>query len=479
MKRISEGGAQAEAGLDAPGSRPGAPRSHTGPEIGSGLGASPVVRVVGGDGVHFELQDGRRVLDASNTGGPFGHRHPAMVDALRRAIEDPVVNEAWLWHGRGNAASLLRDVAFEFDPGWFGGVRFCLSGSEANDLALSLAQALTGRRGLATRERAYHGASGLSRDVTTQPQWHGGLSWADGRVDPVPRSVEVIELPAPIGERIGPVALDPPADLEAVRNAPVDLTSSAAVIVDYSQGGIYHSAGHQDGVAERAADAGALWIADEVVNAFGRCGRMFSFLGSGSRPDIVTLGKGLAGGASPAGAVVISSRIADAIERASWQSGGTFRAHTLMTAGIRAQLLATKELDLAARVAALDPLLESLLRDLASAHPAVRRIDGRGFHWTVELHGPDWRTWDGADPRPTPASAVQAKALEAGVLVSISGEQTSVFLAPPLVTKERDLRAMIEGLNVALEAADVLVPEATGARAVPLPPGLTRRAAGP
>jgi 4-aminobutyrate aminotransferase-like enzyme len=383
-----------------------------------------------------------------------------MVEALPRAIRDPVVNEAWAWRGREGAASLLRDIAFDFDPDWFGGVRFCLSGSEANDLALSLAQALTGRRGLAARERAYHGASGLSRDVTTQPQWHGGLSWADGHVDRVPRSAPVVELPAPIGERIGPVPPDSAADLEAVRHAPVDLTSSAAVIVDYSQGGIYHSAGHQDGVAERAAGAGAVWIADEVVNGFGRCGRMFSFLASGSRPDIVTLGKGLAGGASPAGAVVISSRIADTIAQASWQSGGTFRAHTLMTAAIQAQLTATRDLDLPGRVAALDPVLESLLRDLASAHPAVRRIDGRGFHWTVELHGPDWRSWDGADQRPTLASVVQAKALEAGVLLSTSGEQTSLFLAPPLIAEEGDLRAMIEGLHVGLKEADVLVPGA-------------------
>ena len=50
-------------------------------------------------------------------------------------------------------------------------------GSEANDVALSLSQALTGRQAIATRERAYHGLVGLARDVTVQPHWHGGWPW--------------------------------------------------------------------------------------------------------------------------------------------------------------------------------------------------------------------------------------------------------------------------------------------------------------
>jgi 4-aminobutyrate aminotransferase-like enzyme len=96
------------------------------------------------------------------------------------------------------------------------------------------------------------------------------------------------------------------------------------------------------------------------------------------------------------------------------------------------------------------------LREVADVHPSVRRIDGRGLHWTVELHGPDWRTWAGADAGPTPASIVQAKALDAGVLMSTSGEQTSVFLAPPLIAGEKHLRTIVDALDVALSAAERL-----------------------
>jgi 4-aminobutyrate aminotransferase-like enzyme len=143
----------------------------------TGLNAgSKAPQVVDGQGVFFQLADGRRVLDGSNTGGPLGHKHPAMVEAIRKAAETPVVNEGWSWIGRERAAEDLMRMAFGEEQDWVGAVRFCTSGSEANDMALSLAQALTGRAPLATRERAYHGLVGLSRSMTTQPHWHGGLA---------------------------------------------------------------------------------------------------------------------------------------------------------------------------------------------------------------------------------------------------------------------------------------------------------------
>ena len=132
--------------------------------------------VVGGEGVYFHLSDGRKLIDGSNTGGGLGHRHPAMVEAIRRAADTPVVNEGWTWVGREQAADDLMATAFKGEDDWVGAVRFCISGSEANDMALSLCQALTQRSALATRERAYHGITGLSRCMTVQPQWHGGLA---------------------------------------------------------------------------------------------------------------------------------------------------------------------------------------------------------------------------------------------------------------------------------------------------------------
>ncbi len=151
------------------------------------VGGKGPVRIVGGEGVHFILADGRRVIDGSNTGGPLGHQHPEMVDAIRRAATNPVVNDGWIWTDREEGARELFEIAFAGEESWVGAVRFFISGSEANDLALSLAQAITGRAAIATRERAYHGMVGLARDVTVQPHWHGGLALHSGGSRPVPR----------------------------------------------------------------------------------------------------------------------------------------------------------------------------------------------------------------------------------------------------------------------------------------------------
>ncbi|HWD76582.1 MAG TPA: aminotransferase class III-fold pyridoxal phosphate-dependent enzyme [Solirubrobacteraceae bacterium] len=411
-------------------------------------------RVVDGDGVHLILEDGRRVIDGTNTGAPLGHRHPEIVDAMQQAVRAPIVHEAWNWIDRDEAVEDIAEIAFGGEREWLGGVRFCLSGSEANDLALSLAQAITGRQALATRERAYHGGVGLSRDVTVQPQWHGGLSWERGGIDPAPRTVPVVRLPAPGGERIGPVPSGPQRDARALDDAAGDLNAVAAAIVDYTQGAVYDSAAYQDRLADIARGAGALWIADEVVTGFGRTGRWFSFQVGAERPDIVTLGKGIGAGAAPAGAVAISRSLAQRIEGSTWQTAGTFRGHPLTVAAIRAHLRVLRRDRLVDRAATLDHTMFRLLSELASSHPSIRRIDGRGLHWSIELHGTDWRTWRGDTSGEPLATRVSARALEHGALIQTSGEDGMLVLAPPLISTEHDLEHLIEAVHHGLALAD-------------------------
>jgi 4-aminobutyrate aminotransferase-like enzyme len=427
---------------------------------GLNAGQSPLVRVVGGEGVHLILEDGRRVIDASNTGGPLGHAHPELVAAVRAAATGPVINEGWAWLERETAAQELIDQAFEAERDWVGSVRFFLSGSEANDAALSLAQAYTGRTALATRERAYHGMTGLAREMTVQPHWHGGLSFRDGGTRPAPRTVDVRQLPRPTKSRIGQLPPDADAAGSSLDRAGDSLEGVAAVITDYTQGGTYFSAEHQDAVAAAARGAGALWIADEVVTGLGRSGRWFAFQGGESRPDIVTLGKPLTGGAAPGGAVVLSHALTERLEGSSWQTYSTFRGHPLTVAAIRAHLAVAVRDRLPDRAAQLDSVFFERLADIAARHPSVRRADGRGLHWTIELEGPDWRSWH-ADTDELPiASRVAARALEADVLIGTSGEQTSLFLAPPLIISDSEVDRLMTGLDHGLRVADESMSEA-------------------
>ena len=412
-------------------------------------GRSAVPAIVGARGIYLELADGRRVIDASNTAAPLGHAHPEVVEALRGGLDSPALNEGWGWEERNKAAEELLSVAFAGEDSWVGSVRFFLSGSEANDAILSLAQALTGRTPLATRERAYHGGSGLAREMTVQPHWHGGLTYAAGGVRAVPRSTVVKQLPMPVGARIRGENLPLPAREELAE----PLSDAAAVLLDYSQGGVYHVAAYQDLVAQTAHDAGALWVADEVVTGMGRTGGWFAFQGGLTRPDAVTLGKPLAAGAMPAAAVVLSQDLVDRLAGASWQSYSTFRSHPLMMPAIRAHLRISARDDLPEHARRLDAFLENRLAELAASHPSVIRIDGRGLHWTIEIHGPDWRDWRGEEAEPL-ASRVAAGALDAGALIATSGEQTSLFIAPPLISDKDDLSRIVDALDHGLAVAD-------------------------
>src|SRR5580693_3796164 len=293
------------------------------------------VEIAGAAGSWFRLADGRPVIDASNMAAPLGHCHPDLVAAVRGASGSPALDEGWIWRGRQRAADDLLQHAFGDEDDWVGAVRFFASASEANDQALSLAQALTGRGPLVTREHAGHGMAGLSGEMTTYQRWPRGPWPAAAGSRPAPRPAQVRRVPAPrcrVTSPCGPGGRCRclPGDL------PATLAGAAAVIVDYSQGGVYPAPAYQDQLADAARAAGAFWIADEVVTGLGRLGRWMAFQRGRSRPDIVTLGKGLAGGIAPAAAVVLSRPVADGLNYRLWQSYSTFRGHPLTVAAISA-----------------------------------------------------------------------------------------------------------------------------------------------
>ena len=93
------------------------------------------------------------------------------------------------------------------------------------------------------------------------------------------------------------------------------------------------------------------------------------------------------------------------------------------------------------------------MRRLADVHPGIARIDGRGLHWTIEFHGPSWRDWEGHDPNPL-ASRIAARVLDAGAMIATSGEQTSLFIAPPLIVEEAELKQILAAVDHGLELAD-------------------------
>jgi 4-aminobutyrate aminotransferase-like enzyme len=430
------------------------------PVMSTGLGLAGI-EVAGAAGVWFRLADGRRVIDAGNSAAPLGHSHPDLVAVVRGASGSPALNEGWVWQGRQRAADDLLEYVFSGEEGWVGAVRFCTSASEANDLALSLAQALTGRRPLVTRERSYLGSVGLARELTMQPHWHGGVSSSRGGESPVPRLAEVRRIPAPSCGVHGPCAPN-----GGCRCLPADLADTlgdaAAVIIDYSQGGIQPAPAYQDQLARAAREAGALWIADEALTGLGRQGRWLTLQRGQSRPDIVTLGKGLAGGVTPAAALVLSRQVAELMRDQRWHSFGALRGHPLTVAAISATVRRIARDGLVERADAVDAMLRRRLAELAATHACVRRVAGLGLHWIVELQGGVWRASPAGAGDPARVAPILAAALDAGVLIAADVDEESLFLAPPLIVSDGELDTILVALDRALAAADRALLSAAG-----------------
>lgn len=432
--------------------------------LSTGISGQVGPRAVSGEGLYLVLDDGRKVLDAMTTSAPVGHRHPRIVDAVCRAARtQPTLDEGWSTADRDETARELVEVAFAGED-WVGAVRYAVTGSEANDLALSLCQALTGRRPLVARERAYHGMVGLARDVTVQPQWHGGLSSPSGEVRPVEPAAPVRILPFPEGHLGSGLRLSREDVLTTLEGQEATLTDAAALIVDYSQGGYYSTPAYQDELAARARKAGALWIADEVVTGFGKTGFWFEFQRGEARPDIVTLGKPMGGGVAPVAAVVLSKRVLEAIGDSSWQNYSALRAHPTAVAATQAFVELVEEESLVERAALINDKMAAGFTGLADAHPSVRRADGRGLHWWIDLEGAEgWADWQATGDDPPLASQVSDRVLEAGVMVATSGEAASLLVSLPMLISDEQVAQVLEALDLGLDLADSVEQNQKGA----------------
>jgi 4-aminobutyrate aminotransferase-like enzyme len=225
------------------------------------------------------------------------------------------------------------------------------------------------------------------------------------------------------------------------------------------------SAQYQDALANMARDAGAMWIADETVTAYGRMGHGFAFQRGSTRPDMVTMGKGITGGAVPAGALILSKEVVEAIGERRWMTSSTYRGHPLAVAAMSAVVKVIERDQLVERAARLGESLGPDLQSIADSHPSVRGVIGEGLSWLINVVEPDRSLdedeWRGDGQHTGISNAVHQAILDQGVLIpEFSGER--LWIVPPLIISESDLATALEALDSALSVADRIL-EAAGA----------------
>ena len=261
--------------------------THVNPGKVAAYGALGLDLVMGErQGARFrDAYDGRWLYNCHCNGGVFnlGHRHPAVVAAVREAMDHLDIGNHHLVSGW---RALLAERLADSTDGLLPGVVFGVAGGEAIDLALKVARAHTGRPGIVSAVGGYHG--------------HTGLAMAAG--DPEYRD--------PFGPNLPGFVQVPFNDLDAVDRA-VDDTTAAVILesIPATLGMPIPTPGYLQGVQQLCRDRGVCFVLDEVQTGLGRTGSMWYFQQEGLEPDIIVTGKGLSGGVYPITATLMTAEL--------------------------------------------------------------------------------------------------------------------------------------------------------------------------
>ena len=336
------------------------------------------LHLVRGEGVWLYDAQGKPYLDAYNNVVPLGHCHRAVVEAIARQASTLNTHTRYVHETVLDYAEALLAT---YTPGP-GHVMFTCTGSEANDLALRIAQAHTGATGLIVTRHAYHGVTlsiaqaspSLGRYVTLGP------------------AVRTVAAPDSYRQAPGETG---PALARAVREAIADLARHglrpAALMVDtiFSSDGVQAGpAGFLREAVDAIHEAGGLFIADEVQAGMGRTGEtLWGYMRHGVAPDLITMGKPLGNG-HPVAGVAARPQVLEAFGRNS-RYFNTFGGNPVSAAAGLAVLRTVQQEGLMQNAGRVGAYLRERLQGLAARHDLIGD----------ERRGPVHRRGTGARPR--------------------------------------------------------------------------------
>jgi len=372
--------------------------------------------------------DGNRYVDLTSGFGValVGHRHPEVVDAVKRQA-DRLIHALGDLHPSDVKVELLERLC-AVAP-WDGArAMLSLGGADAVTAALKTAVLATGKSGVIAFEGSYHG-------LTYGPLAVSG--YAERFREPfeaqLQRNVHFAPWP--------PSTVDVDAALAAL---PDDWSTIGAVIVEPVQGrgGVrLPPPGFLAGLARVCRERGALLIADEIFTGLGRCGAWWRSVEDGGTPDLICVGKALGGG------LPVSACIGRQEVMAAWGDPdreaihtGTFYGDPLGSAAALATLDLIERHGWVEAAAARGPALADTLRH--AGLPGVEEVRQAGMMLGLQL---------GGDGR----ALVLARALlERGYLVLPAGTRADVIqLAPPVTISDAQLDGFVSALGAVLEAS--------------------------
>ncbi len=404
----------------------------------------PVVMARGAGSYLWDVE-GRQYLDFF--GGVLvisvGHAHPEVADAI--AEQARTLGHTSTLYPNVPGADLAETLA-RLAPGRLKRSFFTNSGTEADETAILLAKAATGRQEIVAIRNGYAGRGGLAQAATGQAPWRGVPAQVPG----------VVFAHSPYCYRCELGVTYPSCELRCAKDIESLIRTTttgevAAFIAEPIQGigGFITPPREYFQVAvEIVRRHGGLFIDDEVQTGFGRTGRWWGIEHYGVEPDIMTMAKGIANG-MPLGATIATDEVA-----AGWQrpSFSTFGGNPVSAAAALATIRVLEREDAPGRAAALGARLRGHLEALKAKYPAIGDVRGVGLMQAVELIDP--ASGPARAPAPGLLLRVMEEAKTRGLLVGKSGLHGNVLrLGPNLLVTAAEIDEAVRILDEALAAA--------------------------
>ena len=408
-------------------------------------------------GVYFWDVNGKRYLDFNSMTMcvNIGHGDERVIEAIvRQARELPFAGPGMATRPRAQLGQMLAEIC----PTGLTKFLYTLGGADANENAIKLARAYTGRFKILARYRSYHGATYGAIAATGDPR---RLMWEPTVMPGVVHFLDPYRYRSTF-HRTNPslpeseFTQDYLNHLEEIIQFEGPHTIAAVMLetVTGTNGILIPPQGYLQGVRKICDQYGILLICDEVMSGFGRTGRWFAVNHWEVVPDIMTMAKGLTSGYAPLGCVAMKPEVAATFNDKVFEGGLTYNGHPISLAAAIAKIEVMKEDCLVEKAAETGSVLADMLSELQDRHPSVGEVRSIGLFGVMELVR-DRRTRQPMAPygeNSPEMTALKKSLLEQGLYLYTHWH--TVLIIPPLIITPDQLAEGFAIIDRALDVTD-------------------------
>jgi taurine--2-oxoglutarate transaminase len=418
------------------------------------------IPVTHAQGVYFWDAEGKRYLDFNSMVmcTNIGHGDERVINAIvDQARQLPFAGPPMATKPRAVLGKMLSEIT----PGNLNRFLFTLGGADANENAVKLARAYTGKHKILARYRSYHGATAGAMALTGDPR---RLAWEPNLMPGVVHFLDPYRYRSTF-HRTNPHISEAEFSRDYLNHLEEVITyegahTIAAVLVETvtgTNGVIIPPEGYLRGLRELCDRYNILLITDEVMSGFGRTGKWFAIDHWNVVPDMITMAKGLTSGYAPLGAVAMRHEIANHFNEQVYQGGLTYNAHPISLAAAIANIEVLKSDALIQRSETMGKTLHRLLVHLGEKHPCIGDTRSIGLFGVLELVR-DRSTkeplapFNGSSPEMT---QIRDYLLNQGLFIYTHWH--TLLIIPPLIITDEQLEEGFSILDQALEIGDRVV----------------------